>query len=280
MRAHAVGIIGVGLIGGSIGLAALRAGYAVFLYDSADFSSFSSSGLGLAAFCNTLGELVRQTDLIIIATPISAISEIANDLARIVTVRHVVSDVASVKGPVAGILRKALSGRCDYIPTHPMAGSERSGAEASRADLFDGAVTILCPEPSDKLAAVQMVTEFWENLGARVALSSLRDHDRIVAAVSHLPHLIAALLVNNATATDSDSLSLCGSGFRDTTRVASGSPELWSDILSSNSDSMCEQLMNFRALLDKTLALLVAKDMKQLQILLLEAKESRDRILL
>jgi prephenate dehydrogenase len=278
MRAQAVGIIGVGLMGGSIGLAAIRAGYSVFLYDSAECSSIPASGLPIAGLCDSLVDLVRQSDLIIIATPISAIPEIAHSLAGLVTDRQVVSDVASVKEPVAGILRQTLSGRCQYVPTHPMAGSERSGVDAARVDLFDGAVTILCPEPSDNLTAVQLLTEFWENLGTRVALSSLRDHDRIVAAVSHLPHLVAALLVNNAAGMGS--LSFSGPGFRDTTRVASGSPELWAGILSANAESMREQLVNFRALLDKTLALLAAKDMKQLENLLLEAKESRDQILL
>ena len=277
MRTHAVGIIGVGLIGGSIGLAALRAGYSVFLFDSADSSSFLSPDFALSVVCKTFQELVAHSDLIIIATPLSAIPEIAGNLAAIVTDRQVVSDVASVKEPVAHLLRKTLSGRCEYIPTHPMAGSERSGADAARADLFEGAVTILCPELSDKATAVELVTEFWKNLGARVSFSTVKEHDRIVAAISHLPHLIAALLVNNASEIGSDPLSFSGPGFRDTTRIASGSPELWAEILCSNSESIHEQLSHFKALLDKTLALLDAQDMKQLQSLLLEAKESRDR---
>jgi prephenate dehydrogenase len=277
MRAQAVGIIGVGLIGGSIGLAALRTGYPVFLYDAVDSSSFLAPGFARAVVCKTLRELVAHSDLIIVATPLSAIAEIAGSLAEIVTDRQVVSDVASVKEPVAEIFRRTLTGRCEYIPTHPMAGSERSGAEAARADLFEGAVTILCSELSDKTTAVQLVTEFWEDLGARVSISSVKEHDRIVAAVSHLPHLIAALLVNNASDMGFDSLSFSGPGFRDTTRVASGSPQLWAEILCSNSESIREQLINFKALLDKTLALLDAKDMKQLQSLLREAKESRDR---
>ena len=145
--------------------------------------------------------------------------------------------MASVKEPVAKALAKALRNRCDYVPAHPMAGSEKSGAEAARADLFVGAVTLVCPELAGDTASVQLVKGFWEELGTRVVLASVAAHDQMVAAMSHLPHLIAALLVRHVAATNSAALELCGPGFRDSTRIASGAPGLWADILLSNSDA-------------------------------------------
>jgi prephenate dehydrogenase len=274
-----VGIIGVGLLGGSIALAALRSGYDVFLYDPIS-CRVGPSNLKNANICPSLSSLVSQAQLIFIAAPISAITEIARDLAQIVTRQHVISDVASVKKPIAEILKKTFTDCCQYVPTHPMAGSEKSGIDSARVDLFDNAVTILNPEFCDDPAAIRLVTRFWEDIGARVATCSADEHDQIVAAISHLPHLIAALLVKQAALSGSESLNLSGPGFRDTTRIASGSPQLWTEILSSNAESVRAQLLGFRELLDKTLAMLEAKDMKELQNLLTEAKESRDRVLL
>jgi prephenate dehydrogenase len=199
-------------------------------------------------------------------------------LGGLVTSGQVVSDVASVKEPVTKALAMALRNRCDYVPAHPMAGSEKSGAEAARADLFVGAVTLVCPELAGDMASVQLVKGFWEELGTRVVLASVAAHDQMVAAMSHLPHLIAALLVRHVAATNSAALELSGPGFRDSTRIASGAPELWTDILLSNSDAVKQQLLAFKDLLEEAFTLLSEKDAKKLQALLDDAKQNRDRL--
>jgi prephenate dehydrogenase len=278
MEARSVGIVGVGLIGGSIALAALRAGYRVFLYDCLASEKLAASNFRSAVIVADLEELAARSRLIILATPIAALAKIGAVLGGLVSSGQVVSDVASVKKPVTEALAKALQNRCDYVPAHPMAGSEKSGAEAARADLFAGAVTLICPEFAGDAASVQVVKGFWEGLGTRVVLSSVAVHDQMVAAMSHLPHLIAALLVRHVVATNSAALELCGRGFRDSTRIASGAPELWTDILLSNSEAVKQQLLAFKDLLEEAGTLLSERDAKKLQALLDDAKQNRDRL--
>jgi prephenate dehydrogenase len=278
MKAPSVGIVGVGLIGGSIALAALRAGYRVCLFDGLASEKLTLTKFRAATIAGDLEELALQSGLIILATPIAALATVGPALGELVRPGHVVSDVASVKRPVAEALAKALQNRCDYVPAHPMAGSEKSGAEAARHDLFAGAVTLICPELSADPASVQLVKVFWEDLGTRVVLASVAAHDQMVAAMSHLPHLLAALLVKHVAETNRVALDLCGPGFRDATRIASGAPELWADILLSNADAIKPHLLAFKDLLDKAVTLLSEKDAKKLQALLDDAKENRDRL--
>jgi prephenate dehydrogenase len=278
MEAPSVGIVGVGMMGGSIALAALRAGYRVFLYDPVASEKLAGAKFQQASVVSELADLVSNSQLIILATPIGALREVALALGELVGPHHVVSDVASVKRPVAEILATALRNRCEYVPAHPMAGSEKSGAEAARDDLFGGAVTLLCPELAGEAASVPLVTRFWERLGTRVVLVSIAAHDQLVAVMSHLPHLIAALLVKHVAETDKAALELCGPGFRDATRIAAGAPGLWADILLSNADVLQEHLLAFKRELEAAITLLAEKDAKKLQALLDDAKENRDRL--
>jgi prephenate dehydrogenase len=278
MEASSVGIVGVGMMGGSIALAALRAGYRVFLYDRIASEKLAGSKFRKASVVNDLAELVSNSRLIILATPIGALSQVSVPLRELVNLNHVISDVASVKRPVAELLATAFRNRCEYVPAHPMAGSEKSGAGAARDDLFVGAVTLLCPELAAQPASVALVTEFWEKLGTRVVLMNVTAHDQLVALMSHLPHLVAALIVKHVAATNKTALDLCGPGFRDATRIASGAPELWADILLSNAEAVQEQLHGFKRELEEAIALLAERDAKKLQALLDEAKENRDRL--
>ena len=278
MEASSVGIVGVGMMGGSIALAALRAGYRVFLYDRMASEKLAGPKFRKASVVNELAELVSNTRLIILATPIGALAQVSVPLSELVNPNHVISDVASVKRPVAELLATAFRNRCEYVPAHPMAGSEKSGAEAARDDLFVDAVTLLCPELAGQTASVALVTEFWEKLGTRVVLVNVTAHDQLVALMSHLPHLVAALMVKHVAATNKAALDLCGPGFRDATRIASGAPELWADILLSNAEAVQEQLYGFKRELEEAIALLAERDAKKLQALLDEAKENRDRL--
>jgi prephenate dehydrogenase len=278
MEASSVGIVGVGMMGGSIALAALRAGYRVSLYDHLASEKLTGPKFRNASIANDLAELVSNGRLIILATPIGVLPQIGSSLSELVTPVHVVSDVASAKRPVAELLANAFRNRCEYVPAHPMAGSEKSGSEAARADLFAGAVTLICPELTAETASVALVTAFWEKLGTRVVLVSVSEHDQLVAVMSHVPHLVAALLVKHAAKTNRKALDLCGPGFRDTTRIASGAPALWADILLSNAEAVQEHLLGFKRELEEAITLLAEKDGKKLQALLDDAKENRDRL--
>jgi prephenate dehydrogenase len=278
MDARSVGIVGVGLIGGSIGLAALRSGYRVSLYDRSGVDKSGDSRFQNAHVVHHLRDLAAESRMIILATPISAIPLVVAGLVPFLHSEHIVSDVASVKGPVVAVIRHALGNKCDYIPVHPMAGSEKSGTGAARPDLFAGAVTLLCWEFARDPMKVRLVTDFWKELGAKVFTTGAAHHDEIVAAMSHLPHLIAALLVTHVAEKGIEALDLSGSGFRDITRIASGAPELWTDILLSNAGAVAGNLSAFRDLIDRTLPLLERKDAKNLQALLDAAKQNRDRL--
>jgi prephenate dehydrogenase len=278
MEAISVGIVGVGMMGGSIALAALRAGYRVSLYDRIASEKLTGPKFRNASVAKNLAELVSKSRLIILATPIAALPQIGSSLSEMVTSAHVVSDVASVKRPVSELLANAFRNRCEYVPAHPMAGSEKSGAEAARADLFVGAVTLLCPDLAAEPASVALVTSFWAKLGTRVVLVSVSEHDKLVAVMSHLPHLVAALLVQHVAKTNSAAFDLCGPGFRDATRIASGAPALWADILLSNAEAVREHLLGFKRELEEAITLLAEKDGRKLQALLDEAKENRDRL--
>jgi prephenate dehydrogenase len=273
-----VGIVGVGMIGGSIALAALRAGHAVILYDSMASDGLAESRFRGASVVSSLAELVSRSCLIILAVPIGALAEVGRALAQLVQPGQVVSDVASVKQPAVSALLDQLRDRCDYVPSHPMAGSEKSGAQAARDDLFDGAVTLICGELVRDPASVKLVTDFWAALGTRVVSVGVPEHDEMVALMSHLPHLLAALLVKHVWENNRNALGFCGPGFRDTTRIASGSPGLWTDILLSNSDAVAEQVRLFRRALDDAERLLLKKDARNLQALLDDAKQNRDRL--
>jgi prephenate dehydrogenase len=278
MDARSVGIVGVGLIGGSIAIASLRSGYQVCLYDRAGADRLAGDGFRNARMVDDLKDLAAESRMIILATPISAISNIIVRLVPYLGSEHIVSEVASVKGPVVAAIREAIGNKCDYVPVHPMAGSEKSGAGAARPDLFSGAVTLLCSEFVRDAVNMRFVMDFWKDLGTKVFTTSVEKHDEMVAAMSHLPHLIAALLVIHVAENDVAALELCGSGFRDLTRIASGAPELWADILVSNAAALVDHLSGFRDLIGRTLPLLASGDGKKLQALLDVAKQNRDRL--
>jgi prephenate dehydrogenase len=271
-----LGVVGTGLIGGSIALAGSRAGYEVTFYEPA--SSPVETVLSGAVRAASLDELASSSDLIFIATPVSTIASVADRLAPFVKPTTIVSDVASVKGPVFGRLSEIFDGRCFYVPSHPMAGSEKSGLEAARVNLFENAVAIISPDLCRDKGVLERLAHFWREAGSIPLFVDVPTHDRLVAAVSHLPHLVAAILMMHAAEFASEGLSFVGNGFRDSTRIAAGSPELWTEILLANRTDLLTNLYRFRDALDETVRVLEANDAKSLQAFLDAAKRSRDRL--
>jgi prephenate dehydrogenase len=271
-----LGVVGTGLIGGSIALAGSRAGYRVTFYEPANCPA--EMVLGDAVRATTLDELATSSDLIFIATPVSSIASVADRLAPSVKASAIVSDVASVKGPVFSRLSEIFNGRCFYIPSHPMAGSEKSGLEAARVSLFENAVTIISPDLCQDKAVLERLAHFWREAGSVPLFVDVPTHDRLVAAVSHLPHLLAATLMMHVAEFASEGLGFVGNGFRDSTRIAAGSPELWTEILLANQRDLLTNLYRFRDTLNETIRVLEANDVKSLQAFLDAAKRSRDKL--
>jgi prephenate dehydrogenase len=271
-----LGVIGTGLIGGSIALAGSRAGYRVVFFERG--STPVEAVLSNAIRATSLGELAESSDLIFIATPISSIASVAEELAPSLKPTAIVSDVASVKSPFFSRLAEIFKDRCSYIPSHPMAGSEKSGLEAARVSLFEKAVTIISPDLCQDKRALECLVQFWQRAGSIPLFVDVATHDRLVAAVSHLPHLVAAILMVHAAEFATEGLSLVGNGFRDSTRIAAGSPELWKEILLANRTDLLTNLYRFRDTLNETIRVLEANDAKSLRAFLDAAKRSRDRL--
>jgi prephenate dehydrogenase len=237
-----VAILGPGLIGGSLALALAERGLAdrLMIYARSPHALDAIRTAGMEAeLTGNPSEAVREADVVILCVPIEAMAALVHEFRDALKPTALVTDVGSVKGSVDRDLAPLLDDRALWIGSHPMAGSERAGFSAARPDLFEDAVVILTPTHQTHPEAAWRAEEFWQALGGRVIRLSPEMHDDRVAQISHLPHLLAASLVAHAS---EDSLELAGGGFRDTTRIASGSPELWTEILSANAAAVAQHL--------------------------------------
>jgi prephenate dehydrogenase len=180
-------------------------------------------------------EAVREADVVILCVPIEAMAALVHECRDALKPDALVTDVGSVKGSVDRDLAPLLEDRALWIGSHPMAGSEQAGFAAARGDLFVGAAVIITPTEQTQREAERRAEEFWSALGARLFFLAPEFHDIAIAEISHMPHLVAAILAGKVS---HESLAMAGGGFRDTTRVASGSPELWTEILWANRKAM------------------------------------------
>ena len=221
-------------------------------------------------------EGVAGADLVVLATPIRAFEPVTTAAAPAMRSGAVITDVASTKVQVIRTVRHALRQRPDvhYVPAHPMAGSEQRGPRAAQADLFEGAVCIVTAPEEPPTPVRQQVTAMWEALGANVIRMEPEAHDRLVARISHLPHLAAAALMQ---VIEEGEARLSGGGLRDTTRVASGDPRLWVDICRTNRDQIHRALSDYIGLLQNAADAVQSGDLEPLRRLLEEAKGKRDR---
>jgi len=216
---------------------------------------------------------LRGTRLIVLASPIGKFAALLERMAPHVEPGTVVTDVGSTKADVVRMAERMLPKHCHFVGSHPIAGSEKTGVEFARADLFDGAACFVTPTPRSSQAAVKLVRAMWTTFAARVTTITPRRHDEVLARVSHLPHAVAALLI----AMNESCLDSAGTGLMGTTRIASGDPGLWRDIFASNRvptlkaiDELARHLKTFRRLLS-------AGDYDGLEKLLATSKKSRDR---
>ncbi|HEX3870818.1 MAG TPA: prephenate dehydrogenase/arogenate dehydrogenase family protein [Pirellulales bacterium] len=273
-----VAIVGVGLIGGSIGIDLLRRGLARHVVgigrrretlDAAqDVGAVSSTTLDLA-------EGVRDAELVVVCTPVGRIVDDVRAAAAAARLGTLVTDAGSTKATIVSALEGTLPAGVKFVGSHPLAGGEKNGPRAAVADLFVDRVVVVTPTPSSRENDTRAVSELWSSLGARVMTMSPEEHDRIVAATSHLPHLLASAL---AACTDQSDLSLAASGWLDTTRVASGDSALWQQIFKANRENVLAALTKFEHTLKKLREAIEADDDRTLETLLGDAKRLRDRM--
>ncbi|TCT07100.1 prephenate dehydrogenase [Paralcaligenes ureilyticus] len=247
-------VIGVGLIGGSFA-AALRSRGAVGRVLGVGRHAHTlerARQMGLIDEAVSLQEAAGQADLIVLATPVGAMGRILAQLKPHLRDETLITDTGSTKASVVAAARAALGERiAQFVPAHPIAGAEATGPEAANAVLYQGRVVVLTPLAENTDAARQRLTDLWEGCGARVMCMTPEAHDVVLASVSHVPHFLASVFMGQvAAAADSDRrLGLAGSGFRDFTRIAAGSPEMWRDIFLANRAAVLSELQEVKAAL-------------------------------
>jgi prephenate dehydrogenase len=234
---NTLGIIGVGLIGGSVGLAAGYSGWEVVGVDTPEVLDNATQS-GAIHRASTLKE-VREADLVVLAAPISKVTDLLGDLTP---TNALITDVASAK---SAIVRRAESLKLRFVGGHPMAGSQLSGVANASSNLFEGARYFLTPTSRTDPEDYREVAGFVRELGAVPTAVDPEKHDLLMAALSHLPHLMAAALLKVASDISPEALSFAGPSFRDLTRVGASNPELWSDILAENAPALGEALAAF-----------------------------------
>lgn len=280
MRFNKVGLVGVGLLGGSLGLALrerrLAAHVAGFVRRSASIGECLRHG-AVDSASTDLAEAVQDADLVVLCTPVGQMAELARRIGPLLSPMAVITDVGSVKQAVVHSVPRLLPpGR--FVGSHPMAGSELTGVAAARADLFSHARCVITPAPDSHPDAIATLHRLWSAVGAVTVEMNPADHDTLVARTSHLPHVLAAVLARNVLAPGQPTgvMDLCASGFRDTSRVASGSPEMWRDIVLENRDSLLEALRGWSLDLAAFTRALEASDGVALEQFLAEARDRRN----
>jgi prephenate dehydrogenase len=246
-------IVGLGLLGGSVAKAARAESMAREIVGIGRNPASLKPALVEGAVDNVTTDLregLTGADMVVLATPVATLERQMPAVWEAAPPKALITDVGSTK---AAIVRGAesLSARkpLDFVGSHPMAGSNLSGFAVSRADLFRGATVVLTPTERTAPDAVKRVTEFWEAVGGRVVTMDPATHDRAVAAVSHLPHLVADALVDAVFRMDPQFFEVAARGFKDTTRIAASSPEVWREIFEENREALAEAVGVFRAAL-------------------------------
>lgn len=247
-----IAILGLGLMGGSIGLALKRrkSPWTVVGYARRPETRDLAVAQGIVDEVHAQpGDAVRNADLVVLCLPIMANVSLLDGCLDDLREDAIVTDVGSTKADLTTSIDELLAGKgAGYVGSHPVAGSEKQGVEAAMADLYRDALVIVTPSKTSTPDQVETVSAFWRNLDSTVLIQSAEEHDQWMARTSHLPHMVAAALVAAVgRGDDPDRIrTFCGSGFRDTTRVAEGSPAVWLDILRTNRQNVVSELLLFK----------------------------------
>jgi prephenate dehydrogenase len=275
---HSVAIVGVGMIGGSIGKALRGRHLATRVIGIGRSQAGLDAARRAAAVTDTSTDIAAaaDADLVVVAAGVAAIPALLDTIDAVVKPGTLITDAGSTKGSiVAAWERRRASRRGRFVGAHPLAGSHRRGAAAAAADLFAGRVTVVTPAPKTPPADAEEAGGFWAALGSTVFMMAPREHDKLLAATSHAPHVVAAAI---AAATPAVARQFTAGGWRDTTRIAAGDPELWADILLDNAAQVAPALRRIATTQEKLLAAIAGGDRRRLVTLLTKAKEDRDAV--
>ncbi len=274
-----VAIVGVGLIGGSIGLAlqARRlAGRVIGIGRSAASLAAARRAKVVTETAVDLAAAAAEADLVVVATDVGTITTLLDRIDEAVRPGTLITDAGSTKASIVAAWEKRRRTRCGrFVGSHPIAGSHKSGPAAADAALFEGRIAVVTPARATPAADAEAIGGFWAALGSTVFMIDPKEHDKLLAATSHAPHLIAAAI---ALATPAAARQFTAGGWRDTTRIAAGDPELLADILLDNAAQVAKALARIATGAEKMLAAIEAGDRRRLMTLLARAKEDRDAV--
>jgi prephenate dehydrogenase len=272
-------IAGVGLIGGSLALAARSAGLIgeVVGIGRSEANLATARRRGLVDRTTRDPAAIGPVDLVVLAVPVRSTAAVAGALLPHLRPGTVVTDVGSVKGEVVDAMEALLPADRPFVGAHPIAGSERAGAAAAQPDLFVGARCVLTPTPRTDAAALARVRALWEGVGARVEEMSPAAHDRALAWTSHVVHALAYALVRAIDAADPGAFAFGGPSLRDATRVAASPAELWRDIFLANAEAVCGAIGALSGELERLRAAIAARDPAALEALLAAAVAAKRR---
>jgi prephenate dehydrogenase len=277
-----VAVIGVGLIGGSFALALKEAKAVGHVVGVGRNPANLKLALERGVIDSTQGDPARAADgadLVLVAAPVGQFPRLFAAVAGALKPGAILTDAGSTKRDVVAAARKALKKKVgQFVPAHPIAGAEKSGAGAANAELFRGRRVVITPLKENAPASVEKVTQAWSSCGARCSQMTPEQHDALFAAVSHLPHFLAYALVHefNGRKNATDLFAFAAGGFRDFTRIASSHPEMWRDICVANADKIGVELASYTKKLAAMKKLLVKRDGKALEKLFDEARDARE----
>ncbi len=280
-RLKTLAIVGVGLIGGSFALALKRAGAAASVvgHDRDPRALERALELGVIdTAAESAADAAREADLVFVAVPVRQIGAVLREVMPALGPAGVATDAGSTKSDLVREARESLRERfARFVPGHPIAGREASGVDAAMPEIFRGARVVLTPAPETAGDAQDLVRSCWEAAGARVAIAAPEVHDQVFAAVSHLPHLLAFALVSEIAARDNaqELFGFAAGGFRDFTRIAGSSPEMWRDIALQNRAALLDELERYGARLAVFRELIEKGDAPALERLMREARGAR-----
>ena len=278
-------IIGVGLIGGSLSLALKQANAVGHVIGCGRNLHNLQKGVELGiidSYESSIAEAVKSADMIVLAVPLGAMEMVFAQVKNNLRENAVVTDAGSAKGSVIKAARLALGDKfSQFVPGHPIAGNEKSGVEAGFATLYQNRRVILTPVEETDKAATQKVEAMWRQCGAIIEYLEVRHHDIVLAATSHLPHMLAYAMVNYLSGLNEhdEIFRYAAGGFRDFTRIASSDPVMWRDVCLSNGDALLEFIEGYKAELDMISAAIRTDDADALLKLFGKAKSERDSLI-
>lgn len=277
-----VSIVGVGLIGASLGLALKGAGVVreVIGVGRSSANLDQAKKMGAIDRVADLAEAVQSSQWIVLCVPVAQMRAIFTQLEPHLGSNTLITDAGSTKSDVILAAKEVLGKKvCQFVPAHPIAGGAQHGATAARADLFQGKQTIICQLQENSAADVALVEEFWKVLGSNIKRISAVQHDAIYAAVSHLPHILSyALMASVLNSEDAEQkLGHAGAGFRDFTRIAASSPEMWRDICIANKQAILKELDQYLSVTGRLREMIAKEDAAGLEKVFQKASQARQK---